>query len=1108
MKNHRPAWFLFIVLFSYHNSISQWLQTNGPEGGIVYSLAVKANKTFAGTYRTGIFLSSDNCQTWLPVNSGLTHLTIRSLAVNGGLLFAGSFGGGVFLSSDDGATWTPVNAGLTNKNVYTLAVSGANLFAATDWGVHLSANNGQQWSLRNAGLEMKQVYSMAVKGNTLFAGVLGEGVFRSSNQGQNWTQSNSGLTNLNVNALEVLGSKVFAGTQAGVFRSGNDGQTWEPVNTGLTDLNICCMTDDGVNLFAGSWEGNIFLSTDQGSSWTPAYAGAENFHLKILVFNGSFLLAGTHGKGVFQSVDDGQSWNPVNRGLIGVTVNALLVEGSQIFAGAWPGGVYYSPDKGNSWGQIEEGLTDTYIHALVRYYEQVYAATNYGGVFLTGSNGQTWTDVGTGLTNPSINCLAENGSMLFAGSWGGGVYQYSEMDRIWSEVNTGLSSKFILALAGSGDRLYAGTAGSGVFFTESKGQNWTELNSGLANPYVYSLAVMGSDLFAGTWGGGVFHFSNQSLQLEAVNAGLSDLKIRRLAAVRGNLFAGTWGKGLFLSTDKGMTWADVSTGLQDTSVYSLASSGNELFLGLESGVWHRPLAEMITLEDQVLTVTHTGDSGPGSLRQALTDANEHAGADTVRFAVPETDDGFSEGGIWSIRPYYGLPRITDGPLVIDGFSQAVFMGEETNPFGPEIEINGSNTGDANGLWIAAPNVEIIGLAVNRFGHSGIVIEGGDNGRISGCYIGTDARGEEAAGNGGSGIYFYGNTRNYRIDTHNGTFPGNLISGNAQSGILLNQTCFSIVISGNIIGLNRTGEGVLGNTMQGISLAGDCGFNEISGNWISGNGNDGIYLYDSNQNTVSYNLIGTNGEFDPGLGNQSDGVSLSYSAGNVLEGNLICNNGADGVRQEGESAVHNRITLNSIWNNAGRGIHNTFSAAEGISAPQIMEIAPDIVNGLAAPGHRIEIYTDDDGQGKIYLASVEADASGEFSFNPSGQDLLSHFTAVAMNDSGSTSEFSLPVKTDVEDVEGQGIPEVFSLKQNYPNPFNPVTTIAFELPAREMVNLEVLDMLGRTVTVLLNEVKGPGRHDIKLDASFLETGVYVCRLTAGAFIANKKLIVMK
>jgi len=89
-----------------------------------------------------------------------------------------------------------------------------------------------------------------------------------------------------------------------------------------------------------------------------------------------------------------------------------------------------------------------------------------------------------------------------------------------------------------------------------------------------------------------------------------------------------------------------------------------------------------------------------------------------------------------------------------------------------------------------------------------------------------------------------------------------------------------------------------------------------------------------------------------------------------------------------------------------------------------------------------------------------------------------------------------------------LPLDFQLCQNYPNPFNPVTTITFELPAREMVNLEVLDMLGCTVTVLLNEVKGPGRHDIKLDASFLETGVYVCRLTAGAFIANKKLIVMK
>jgi hypothetical protein len=85
---------------------------------------------------------------------------------------------------------------------------------------------------------------------------------------------------------------------------------------------------------------------------------------------------------------------------------------------------------------------------------------------------------------------------------------------------------------------------------------------------------------------------------------------------------------------------------------------------------------------------------------------------------------------------------------------------------------------------------------------------------------------------------------------------------------------------------------------------------------------------------------------------------------------------------------------------------------------------------------------------------------------------------------------------------------FSLNQNYPNPFNPSTTIKFELPRSSDVKLSVFDMLGREISVLVNERREAGVHEVKFDASGLSSGVYFYRLTAGTFVQARKLLLLR
>jgi hypothetical protein len=88
------------------------------------------------------------------------------------------------------------------------------------------------------------------------------------------------------------------------------------------------------------------------------------------------------------------------------------------------------------------------------------------------------------------------------------------------------------------------------------------------------------------------------------------------------------------------------------------------------------------------------------------------------------------------------------------------------------------------------------------------------------------------------------------------------------------------------------------------------------------------------------------------------------------------------------------------------------------------------------------------------------------------------------------------------------PTKFRLWQNYPNPFNSSTIIKFELPKSSQVRLTVYDVLGRHVTVLVNERMVVGVHDVKLDASELASGVYFYRLQVGEFTQTKRLMLMK
>jgi hypothetical protein len=99
-----------------------------------------------------------------------------------------------------------------------------------------------------------------------------------------------------------------------------------------------------------------------------------------------------------------------------------------------------------------------------------------------------------------------------------------------------------------------------------------------------------------------------------------------------------------------------------------------------------------------------------------------------------------------------------------------------------------------------------------------------------------------------------------------------------------------------------------------------------------------------------------------------------------------------------------------------------------------------------------------------------------------------------------------------------LPKTYALEQNYPNPFwsgatsraagNPVTTIAYSIPRRSYVTLTIYNLAGQIMGVLVDQVKEPGRYEVRWDASRVGSGIYVLRMRADNFVATRKAVVLK
>jgi uncharacterized repeat protein (TIGR01451 family) len=450
------------------------------------------------------------------------------------------------------------------------------------------------------------------------------------------------------------------------------------------------------------------------------------------------------------------------------------------------------------------------------------------------------------------------------------------------------------------------------------------------------------------------------------------------------------------------------------------------------------------------SVTNTNDSGPGSLRQGILDAN--SGACAAPCAIEFSISGPPPGAVFTIAPLTPLPWITASNVTIDGATQTAFWGD-TNPAGPEVLIDGSLSGTiTTGFVLAGSSNVIRNLAISGFAPSGgsgfaITVNGASTHNvIAGNYIGTDPTGSTRVGNY-AGIVIFGPDN---IVGGTSAADRNVVSGNNTHAVHLNgATSTGNVVIGNYLGTDASGTTAIANFASGVQISGGAANNTIGGtspaeaNIISGGTQTGVFVWNAGAgNAIVGNRIGVNvsGSPLPNLvGVSVTGTSnLAIGGSAAGAGNLIMYNTRAGVAVQDVSA---RVLIrgNSIDANGVLGIDLTMDGLTyGVTVNdpgdtdtgggnhfQNFPVLLPVVAGGAIAGtlnstptttFEVELFSNPacdpfgygEGRTPLGLTSVTTDAAGDgsFSFTPAAPLATGAFvTATATDPDGNTSEFS-------------------------------------------------------------------------------------------------------
>ena len=362
-------------------STSQWTQSTGPQGGVVYDLFKAADGTIYAAAKTGLYRLTFEEATWVLINADIPTGQYRvPITEHQGTLYTVS-ADEVLASEDGGDTWNPLGQrpeGVASGLIVTEASEKHNpqansvlYLALQEEGIFRSTDVGQQWMLLNNGLAGKRIYTVAAIGNTLFAGT-NRGLYRlGSSDWQQLLTETSGA----VYALTVNESNLYVGIAPDVVLGETDNPYLSVPNYKQAPKRI-------------------FHSADFGASWTEITPTDKSqvinldSAIQVLAAGKTLLVLGI---AEFRSIDGGQTWIPLRsiiNSYMAPRFPAIAIDETTFYkADAF--GISRTTDAGESWHSFVNGMTGPITHDLIALNNKLYM--HIGGDLVQSTDaGETW----------------------------------------------------------------------------------------------------------------------------------------------------------------------------------------------------------------------------------------------------------------------------------------------------------------------------------------------------------------------------------------------------------------------------------------------------------------------------------------------------------------------------------------------------------------------------------------------------------------------------------------------------------------------------------------------------------------------------------------------
>lgn len=260
------------------NSFGQWNKVESIYSPFIFSALFEGDNIFIGG--DSLYISRDKGQTWIASAPSGQKIEITALFKVNDMILLGTYGSGVFISTNDGNSWLPYNNGLSDYALYAkkFVVSGDTLFYGTDGGgVYYTKLGSNIWYSYNEGLAWKVAWTvndLTVTDKNLIVSSGASGFYFIRPKGSPvWIEKRIQTpigSYTTPRAFLTINNIVFSGSRAGIYRSLDEGITFDSVGISALPLEAVSFAVDNNRIYVGytrSADFFVWYSDDFGNSW-------------------------------------------------------------------------------------------------------------------------------------------------------------------------------------------------------------------------------------------------------------------------------------------------------------------------------------------------------------------------------------------------------------------------------------------------------------------------------------------------------------------------------------------------------------------------------------------------------------------------------------------------------------------------------------------------------------------------------------------------------------------------------------------------------------------------------------------------------------------------